>query len=99
MASQVLSSVSNVVEKAKTMASGESKKIAQMAAYTKDVHDDQWRITSDYGVKQTDTDHWLRVVTEDKEGPTLLEDPFAREKIHRFDHERIPGTSHHPAKL
>ena len=23
-------------------------------------------------------------------GPSLLEDQFAREKIHRFDHERIP---------
>ncbi|KAF5658453.1 catalase-1 [Fusarium heterosporum] len=48
------------------------------------------RITSDWGVKQNDTDHWLRVATEDQTGPSLLEDSFAREKIHRFDHERIP---------
>ncbi|ROV94480.1 hypothetical protein VSDG_05923 [Cytospora chrysosperma] len=48
------------------------------------------RITSDYGVKQNNTDHWLSVSTEDRQGPALLEDPFGREKIHRFDHERIP---------
>ncbi|KUI65198.1 Catalase-1 [Cytospora mali] len=48
------------------------------------------RITSDYGVKQTNTDHWLSVTNEDRTGPSLLEDPFGREKIHRFDHERIP---------
>ncbi|KAJ2895444.1 hypothetical protein MKZ38_006589 [Zalerion maritima] len=48
------------------------------------------RITSDYGVKQNNTDDWLKVVNEDQTGPALLEDPFGREKIHRFDHERIP---------
>lgn len=48
------------------------------------------RITTDYGVKQSNTDDWLRVATEDKTGPSLLEDHAGREKIHRFDHERIP---------
>ncbi|KAF4950737.1 hypothetical protein FGADI_8011 [Fusarium gaditjirri] len=48
------------------------------------------RITSDYGVKQNNTDHWLRVNSEDQTGASLLEDAFGREKIHRFDHERIP---------
>ncbi|KAL9089279.1 MAG: hypothetical protein Q9165_005847 [Trypethelium subeluteriae] len=56
----------------------------------KNVHDPNWRITSDFGVKQSNTDDWLRVATEEQTGPSLLEDPFAREKIHRFDHERIP---------
>ncbi|KAL9069873.1 MAG: hypothetical protein Q9157_006007 [Trypethelium eluteriae] len=56
----------------------------------KNVHDPHWRITSDFGVKQSNTDDWLRVATEDQTGPSLLEDHFAREKIHRFDHERIP---------
>jgi hypothetical protein len=32
-------------------------------------------------VKQENTDEWLRVVSDDQEGPTLLEDPFAREKV------------------
>jgi catalase len=65
-------------------------KVAQLAAVTKDVHDPNWRITSDFGVKQANTDDWLKVVSEDKTGPMLLEDSFGREKIHRFDHERIP---------
>lgn len=39
------------------------------------------RITSDYGVKQNNTDHWLSVSTEDRQGPALLEDPFGREKV------------------
>jgi len=88
MASNILA---NVTEKAKDAVGGErSKKVAQLAADTKDVHDKSWRITSDYGVKQTNTDHWLTVASEDHTGPMLLEDPFGREKIHRFDHERIP---------
>lgn len=65
-------------------------KVAQLASVTKDVHDQSHRITSDFGVKQTNTDDWLKVANEDKTGPMLLEDPFGREKIHRFDHERIP---------
>ncbi|KAK7420385.1 catalase 1 [Neonectria punicea] len=51
---------------------------------------DKTRITSDFGTKQSNTDDWLRVNSPDKTGPMLLEDGFAREKIHRFDHERIP---------
>ncbi|KAF4123211.1 catalase [Geosmithia morbida] len=47
-------------------------------------------LTSDFGTKQSNNDDWLRVNSEDQIGPALLEDPFAREKIHRFDHERIP---------
>ncbi|KAK3186667.1 catalase 1 [Lecanicillium sp. MT-2017a] len=48
------------------------------------------RITTDWGTKQSNTDDWLRVYKEGQTGPMLLEDGFAREKIHRFDHERIP---------
>lgn len=32
----------------------------------------------------------LRVVSDNAIGPALLEDHIGREKIHRFDHERIP---------
>ncbi|KAF2017729.1 catalase-domain-containing protein [Aaosphaeria arxii CBS 175.79] len=72
------------------MSSGQSAKVADLSKVTKDVFDKNNRITSDFGVKQTNTDDWLKVASEDKTGPMLLEDPFAREKIHRFDHERIP---------
>lgn len=78
MASSILG---NVSEKVKNMAGEQNKKIAQLSANTKDVNDDSHRITSDYGVKQNDTDHWLAAVSEDKQGPQLLEDPFGREKV------------------
>ncbi|KAF8520224.1 catalase [Hysterangium stoloniferum] len=58
------------------------------------------RMTTDFGVKIEDPENWLRVmnegvggkdeVREKGTGPALLEDQIAREKIHRFDHERIP---------
>lgn len=38
-------------------------------------------LTSDYGVKQSNTDHWLSVSSEEHQGPALLEDPFGREKV------------------
>lgn len=64
-------------------------KTDQLAAHTVEPTKDS-RITSDFGTKQTNTDDWLRVNSKDQIGPMLLEDPFGREKIHRFDHERIP---------
>ncbi|KAJ4292441.1 catalase 1 [Kalmusia sp. IMI 367209] len=87
MASSILS---QATENVQAMTGAKSQKIADLSAATKDVHNKDWRITSDYGVKQTNTDDWLKVVNEDKTGPMLLEDTFGREKIHRFDHERIP---------
>lgn len=78
MASEILG---NVTEKAKDLAGSKSTKMAQLAEVTKDVHDDKWRITSDYGVKQNNTDDWLKVATDDQTGPMLLEDQFAREKV------------------
>jgi catalase len=48
------------------------------------------RMTNDFGVRQGNTDHWLTVTNRDHTGAMLLEDHFGREKIHRFDHERIP---------
>ncbi|KAH8430287.1 catalase 1 [Aspergillus melleus] len=47
-------------------------------------------MTTDFGVKISDPDHWLRVGDAKHNGPPLLEDSLAREKIMRFDHERIP---------
>ncbi|KAK2460640.1 hypothetical protein APHAL10511_007110 [Amanita phalloides] len=46
-------------------------------------------LTTDHGVRIRDTDNWLKVSDGDT-GPSLLEDQIAREKIQRFDHERIP---------
>ncbi|KAF5392730.1 hypothetical protein D9757_000999 [Collybiopsis confluens] len=47
-------------------------------------------MTTDHGVFISDTDNWLRVSDGENHGASLLEDQIAREKIHRFDHERIP---------
>lgn len=68
---------------------GSEAKATQLAADTVEPTKDT-RITSDFGTKQSNTDDWLRVNSEDQTGPMLLEDGFSREKIHRFDHERIP---------
>lgn len=38
-------------------------------------------MTTDYGIKISDPDHWLRVVDAQHNGPSLLEDPIAREKV------------------
>jgi catalase len=82
MASQILATASHVADKAKEMTGVKNAKVAQLAADTKDVHDPSNRITSDYGVKQNNTDDWLGVTSEDKQGPMLLEDHFGREKVH-----------------
>ncbi|KAJ3716582.1 catalase-like domain-containing protein [Lentinula raphanica] len=47
-------------------------------------------LTTDHGVFVSDTDNWLRASDGNTIGPALLEDQIGREKIHRFDHERIP---------
>ncbi|KAF8989241.1 catalase [Hymenopellis radicata] len=46
-------------------------------------------LTTDHGVFVSNTDNWLKVAS-DGTGPFTLEDQIGREKIHRFDHERIP---------
>lgn len=87
MASNILASAT---EKVKIMAGASNQKIADLSKDTKDVHDESWRATTDWGTKINTHDDWLRVASEDKTGPNLLEDGIGREKIHRFDHERIP---------
>ncbi|KAF9032313.1 heme-dependent catalase [Hymenopellis radicata] len=46
-------------------------------------------LTTDHAVFVSNTDNWLKVAG-DGTGPFTLEDQIGREKIHRFDHERIP---------
>ncbi|KAI0129135.1 catalase [Xylariales sp. AK1849] len=87
MASKLIPSVLQKAEE--TMAGEKGRKTAQLSRDMTEATPDD-RITSDYGVRQGNTDQWLRIVNENGTGPTLLEDSFAREKIHRFDHERIP---------
>ncbi|AEO68659.1 catalase [Thermothielavioides terrestris NRRL 8126] len=67
----------------------EGDKLKDLAHDTKDMTPKD-RLTTDYGVKQSTADDWLKAVSPDQAGPLLLEDPFGRERIMRFDHERIP---------
>lgn len=65
-------------------------KVADLAKDTKELTD-RTHQTSDYGVKlPPDTDHWLSASSEDRQGPSLIEDPFSREKV------RQNFTSHPP---
>jgi catalase len=50
------------------------------------VDEDGSRLTSDFGVRQANTDDWLKVVSEDHTGPMLLEDMFGREKVSFREH-------------
>jgi len=65
---------------AKTNSTTADGKFADMAKDTVDVHAKQ-HMTTDYGIKITDPDHWLRVASDSNTGPSLLEDQIAREKV------------------
>lgn len=65
-------------------------KVADLKSETVDIQHHKPGLTTDYGVPVSDTDRWLKVSNGENTGPHLLEDPIGREKIHRFDHERIP---------
>jgi len=59
-------------------------KIKDLQSGTVDVTKSSVKMTSDYGVKMSDTDHWLKVINPNDpngQGPSLLEDQFGREKV------------------
>ncbi|KAF3928042.1 Catalase-3 [Arthrobotrys entomopaga] len=68
-------------------------KVASIKTDMVDGHAKSQKMTTDFGVilPEPASNAWLRVVdSEGRQGPMLLEDSIGREKIHRFDHERIP---------
>jgi len=67
-----------------------NKKITEMKPNVMEEATSSDHLTSDFGVKQSSHDVWLHASTGDRQGPALLEDNFSREKIMKFDHERIP---------
>ncbi|KAI0815335.1 catalase [Irpex lacteus] len=73
--------------KQKFTAVAESAKIADLQYET--TKPEQY-LTTDQGVKVSETDNWLKAQNGTHTGPSLLEDHVGREKITRFDHERIP---------
>ena len=62
-------------------AGSDNPKLADLKKDTYDSHDSKARITTDWGQKVSNTDDWLTVSTEDKIGPSLLEDAHGREKV------------------
>lgn len=93
MQTEMASTLASGLQKVVNMdgAAGDNPKLAQLSQDTVNYDASQnARITTDFGTKVNNTDHWLSVSTDDHYGPALLEDTHGREKIHRFDHERIP---------
>ncbi|KAH9853079.1 catalase [Lenzites betulinus] len=86
-----MTSAIGAVKQAFTAATGHTAKVADLE---KDTFDPSQKptnsLTTDHGVFVSDTDNWLQASNGARPGPDLLEDQIAREKIMRFDHERIP---------
>lgn len=92
-----MSSIGQSVEKVFTTMTSKNSKVVDLQRDILEPRTSQ-PLTTDHGVKVADTDNWLKIIGSDSEskseskknGPSLLEDQIGREKIHRFDHERIP---------
>lgn len=64
-----------------------NKKMVDLERDTANVHTKQ-PLTTDHGTRVNNTDQWLRVASDQRTGPSLLEDPIAREKVrHSYDSE------------
>ena len=77
------SKVANGLQKAVNMngAASDNPKLAEMSRDFVNSEDQNARITTDFGQKVSNTDHWLAVSNDDSYGPTLLEDTHGREKV------------------
>lgn len=60
--------------------SSQSKKLIDLERDTTDAHTQQ-PLTTDHGVRVSNTDQWLRVTNDRRTGSSLLEDQIAREKV------------------
>jgi hypothetical protein len=58
-----------------------NKKLEQLESHVFNSEDSKQHMTTDFGHKVSDPDHWLRVTSKDSIGGTLLEDQVAREKV------------------
>ncbi len=58
-----------------------NEKVVEMWPNTVDVEKKGSRMTTDHGVKVHDIDNWLKISSADKQGPALLEDQIARERV------------------
>ncbi|OCH96690.1 catalase [Obba rivulosa] len=84
-------SFTGTIKQAFTAATGVTAKVSDLYGDIVDPYERPTKgLNTDHGLLVADTDTWLKVSDGDRTGPALLEDQIAREKIHRFDHERIP---------
>ncbi len=83
------STITNGLQKALNVnGSSSNAKLADLAKDTVNVEDKNARITTDFGMKVSNTDNWLTVSTDDRLGPALLEDVHGREKVRMTDTTR-----------
>lgn len=76
------STISNSLQKALNVnGSSSNAKLADLAKDTFSSEDKNARITTDFGVKVSNTDHWLSASSDQRQGPALLEDFHGREKV------------------
>lgn len=59
----------------------ENAKLSDLAKDTTNYDESRHKMTTDWGNKVSNTDHWLAATTEDRQGPGLLEDGHGREKV------------------
>lgn len=70
-----------------------NEKILDMYPNTVNTHQTSKTMTTDFGTKINDADHWLKIVGNKGHGPSLLEDQIARERASpRFLNILIPGS-------
>ena len=84
-----MASLTGKVEGALASLRTDNAKQADLASDMTDIKEAKG-LTTDFGSAVSDTDTWLKASNGPTIGPSLLEDHVGREKIHRFDHERIP---------
>ncbi|KAI0670191.1 catalase [Trametes maxima] len=86
-----MSSTIGSVKQAFVSATGKTAKVRDLEKATVEPAKKPTKgLTTDHGVFISDTDNWLQASNGARPGPSLLEDQIGREKIMRFDHERIP---------
>ena len=75
------STLADGLQKVVKMNGNTDPKAAQLAPHIQNSEDKNARMTSDWGLKVSNTDDWLSVSTEEKQGPALLEDGWGRERV------------------
>ena len=79
MTTTIASGLEKARQAAQPALSGD-KKTADLSRDTVDTHTSEPQ-TTDHGIRIQNPDNWLKVTSDRKTGPSLLEDQIAREKV------------------